>query len=65
MGGVWLRGASWREVFGLEVRLGGSCPGVFGSEVRLAGVWLRCHKQMKWADQIARARNLGNEMKTK
>ena len=24
-GGVWLRGASWRAVFGLEVCLGGQC----------------------------------------
>ena len=32
-GGVWLRAASWRAVFGLEVRL--EC-------VLEGGVWLKC-----------------------
>ena len=43
-GGVRLRGASWRAVFGLELRLGGRClaraaswRAVLGLELRLGG----------------------------
>ena len=38
-GDIWLRGASWRAVFGLEVRLGGR----YLAErcVLEGGIWLR------------------------
>ena len=48
MGAVWLRGASWRKVFGLEsgvfglkVSLGESWMGICGLEVRLGGIEVR------------------------